>query len=204
MRSMWRRVRGVAGAAALAALAAAGAKAQDGIETYAEDVRAYAESDLQAWITDPFVVYALNEANQMNDGMTLEQIEALDQRWRAEFGSSEKPMIYDLLDRQASVVLRDRREGSNGVITEIILMDKYGLNVAISDPTSDYYQGDEAKWLDTFLVGPQAVHVSEIYQDESTGVNQTQVSLTIVDPEAPDEPIGAVTFGINLFALRLN
>ena len=110
-------------------------------------------------------------------------------------------MIWDLLDRQASILMRDRRVGSNGVITELILMDRYGLNVAISDPTSDYYQGDEAKYQETYLIGPGAVHISDIEFDESTQQWQTQVSKTVVDPET-GEAIGAITFGINTDAIQ--
>jgi len=176
--------------------------AQD-ISEFADDVQTLAENDLQEWINDPFVVYAIREQNETFGELSVDQIEAFDQRWRAETEASEKPMIHDLLGRQASIVLRDRREASNGVITEIILMDKYGLNVAISDPTSDYYQGDEAKWLETYLVGPDAVHVGEVEFDESTQKMQTQVSLSIVDPDDPETPIGAVTFGVNLFVLRM-
>jgi hypothetical protein len=123
------------------------------------------------------------------------RINKLDYQWREEgsFGA----LVVDLLDRQASIIARDRREASDGVVNEIIVMDAYGLNVAISDRTSDYFQGDEAKWQETFQKGPDAVHISELEFDESTGKVQTQVSLTVVDPET-GEPIGAVTLGISL------
>lgn len=166
---------------------------------FAEQVRAVAEGELQLWITDPIMIRAIKDANEINAGMTERRIARLDLRWRAEDGQG--PMIGDLLDRQASILLRDRRESSNGVITEIIVMDRWGLNAAISDPTTDYYQGDEAKYIETFLIGPGAVHVSEIEFDESTQKYQTQVSMTVVDPET-GAPIGAVTFGIDLDVLN--
>lgn len=194
-----QRAASLAGILVPVALAATlPAAAQDPAE-FAAQVQAVADGELQAWITDPVMIYAIKEANTTNDGITERQIQRLDRRWTSEDGTG--PMIGDLLDRQASVLLRDRRERSGGVITEIIVMDRYGLNVAISDPTSDYYQGDEAKYQETFLLGPGAVHVSEIGFDESTRQIQTQVSLTVVDPET-GEPIGAVTFGINLDALE--
>ncbi len=183
--------------AAAAVLFGAGAFAQD--QEYAEQVRKVAEGELQLWITDPVMIYAIKEQNVAHAGLTERKIKRLDRRWIAEGGSG--PMIGDLLDRQASVLLRDRRELSGGIITEIIVMDQYGLNVAISDPTSDYFQGDEAKYLETYLLGPGAVHVSDIEFDESTQQVQTQVSMTVVDPET-GEPIGAVTFGINLEVLN--
>jgi len=86
------------------------------------------------------------------------------------------------------------------VITEIILMDAVGLNVAVSHVTSDYWQGDEAKHQDTYGVGPDAVHFSEIELDESTQRYQGQISVTLVDP-ASGEAIGAVTIGVDAQAL---
>lgn len=193
---------GLAVAFAVGALApivpASTATAQD-IGEYADEVEALAQGELQEWITDPVFVFAIREQNELFASMTPQEIEILDKAWIAENGRG--PMIFDLLDRQGSIILRDRREMSQGVITEIILMDKYGLNVAISDPTTDYYQGDEAKYQETYLLGPEAVHVSEVEFDESTQKEQTQVSLTIVDPDT-GEPIGAVTFGVDLQVLE--
>lgn len=174
------------------------ATAQD-VGEYAEEVQALAEGELQEWITDPVFVFAIREQNELFASMTPQEIEMLDNAWKSENGRG--PMIFDLLGRQGSVILRDRRELSDGVITEIILMDKHGLNVAISDPTSDYYQGDEAKYLETYKMGPDAVHVSEVEYDESTQKEQTQVSMTVTDPET-GEPIGAVTFGVDLSRLN--
>jgi hypothetical protein len=74
-------------------------------------------------------------------------------------------------------------------------MDASGLTVAMSDPTSDYWQGDEAKWRETYPAGAGAVHVSEVDLDQSTQTYQSQVSLTVVDA---GEPVGAVTFGVNV------
>lgn len=172
------------------------ANAQD--KPYAELVESILESELQAWIDDPDLIFAIKEQNEINEGMSMLRIEGLDKRWISQDGAG--PMIWDLLDRQASILMRERRELSNGVITEIILMDAYGLNVAISDPTSDYYQGDEAKYQDTYLIGPGAIHISEIEFDDSTQQWQTQVSKTVLDPET-GQPIGAITFGINADAI---
>ncbi|MEM6679255.1 MAG: hypothetical protein AAF675_15435 [Pseudomonadota bacterium] len=184
---------------AMTGLAATAASAIDRPE-FAGLVEAVAQTELQEWITDPIFLYAIREQNENNGRLRQAKIDFLDQEWRAENGKG--PMIYDLLDRQASIILRDRRELSQGVITEIILMDRYGLNVAISDPTSDFWQGDEAKYQETYLRGAGAVHVGEIEFDDSTQLYQTQVSMTVVDPENGNVPIGAVTFGINLEVLQ--
>lgn len=185
----------VAAALALAPLCVATAADKP----YAKQVEAVVRTELDAWAKDPLVVLAIRESNQLHKGLGKDEVAALDKRWIAEHGHG--PMIFDLLDRQASVLLRDRRENSKDVITEIIVMDSFGLNVAISDPTSDFYQGDEPKWQETFLKGPGAVFVDDIKLDESTQKVQTQISLSVVDPDS-GAVIGAVTFGINLDQLK--
>lgn len=171
------------------------AQGQPTAAEFGERVLAYARTDLQSWITDPVIIYAIREQNELNKSISVLGIKKLDKQWID--GGAYGPMVAEMLDRQASIIARDRRAEAGGIITEIIVMDRHGLNVAISDPTSDFYQGDEAKYQETFLKGPDAVHVSELEFDESTQKIQTQVSLTVVDPESR-EPIGAVTLGISL------
>lgn len=173
----------------------ANAQTQPTAEEFGELVLEYARTDLQSWITDPVIIYAIKEQNELRATVTEFKIRGMDKRWID--GGKYGDMVLEMLDRQASIIARDRRELSNGVITEIIVMDNRGMNVAISDRTSDFFQGDEAKYQETFLKGADAVHISELEFDESTQKIQTQVSLTVADPES-GEPIGAVTLGIDL------
>ena len=76
-------------------------------------------------------------------------------------------------------------------------MDDKGLNVAQSSVTSDYWQGDEAKWQKTFQAGPNAYHIGDVEEDESTQMFQSQVSYAITDP-ASGKVIGAITVGVNV------
>ncbi len=85
---------------------------------------------------------------------------------------------------------------AGGAITEIFTMDLNGLNVAASDTTSDYWQGDEDKFSQTYLIGAGAVHISDVEFDESSQSYQAQVSITLVDP-GTNAAIGAMTVGLN-------
>jgi hypothetical protein len=80
-------------------------------------------------------------------------------------------------------------------------MDNKGLNVAQSDVTSDYWQGDEAKWKKSFLAGPDGLFIDEVEFDESTQTYQAQVSVSIADPDS-GEAIGAITVGVNVELLE--
>lgn len=76
-------------------------------------------------------------------------------------------------------------------------MDNKGLNVGQSDETSDYWQGDEAKFKKTFHVSLKKPFIDDIVYDGSSQRFQSQVSLTIIDP-VDDKPIGAITVGIDV------
>ena len=71
-------------------------------------------------------------------------------------------MIDKLLSDPVSQWLMDQESATAGFVTEVFVMDNKGLNVAQSAVTSDYWQGDEAKWQQTYLVGPDALHISEV------------------------------------------
>lgn len=160
-------------------------------------LRDFADKQVRGWVSDASVVAAVKAQNQETAAFDDQKIDSLDKQWRAETGQDARPLIDSVLKRQISEYLRAKKDETQGVVTEIFVMDAKGLNVGQSDVTSDYWQGDEAKWKETFLKGKDAVHVSEVEQDESTQAFQSQVSLPVVDP-ASGEVIGAVTVGVNV------
>lgn len=169
-------------------------------ETYQEAMRRLAESDLRAWASQPTIVDAVRVQNRQNQGMDGERIAALDRRWRAEMASPSRPMVQALMANVLSSFLNLKKRRSNGLITEIIVMDRFGLNAGLSDASSDYWQGDEDKWRRTFLVGPDAMYIGTIERDQSTRRLQGQLSLPVVDP-VTGKPIGAVTIGVDVSKL---
>lgn len=158
----------------------------------------YIDANVRPWLTDPAIVNAILAQNGAHAGLSQAQIDALDTRWRTELPSRTRPMIEAQLSNPLSRYLKDRQRGADGVITEIFVMDNRGLNVGQSDITSDYWQGDEAKWQKSF--GDNALYIEEAGRDESTQLMQSQASLPITDPDT-GAVIGAITIGINLDAL---
>ena len=160
----------------------------------------YLDAEIMGWATNADIVAAIAAQNAQTMGYDQSQIDALDQAWRAEVGMGDTPTITPVITNAASDVLRELVEQSGGRVTEIFIMDMHGLNVAASDVTSDYWQGDEAKFQKTHGMGPDAVHFSEVELDESTQRYQGQISLTINDP-ATGKPIGAMTVGVDADSL---
>ncbi len=160
----------------------------------------FASGTVKGWIAEPVLIEAVKAQNAETAGYDAAKIEALDQQWRAETGSASSPMIETVLSNELSQWLDQVKQQQGGLVTEIFVMDAKGLNVGQSDVTSDYWQGDEAKFQETYPVGPDAIFVDEVEKDESTQMFQSQVSMTVVDP-ASGAAIGAITVGINVDAL---
>jgi hypothetical protein len=169
---------------------------------FAEDapvkqVEAYVKSNLISWLSDKTVIDAIKAQNAKNASLTQPDIDKLDKQWRAEVDAAQKPLIESVMKNELSAFLAKKKAESKGIITEVFVMDDKGLNVGQSDVTSDYWQGDEAKWQKTYPIGPDAMFFDKVEQDESTQALQMQVSVSIKDPET-GKAIGAITFGINV------
>jgi len=159
----------------------------------------YIYDDLMSWVNDPAIVAAIKAQNTETGGLSPDQIIAKDNAWRAEVGSAETPMIDAVLTAPLSGFLKEHLTKSSGRILEVFVMDSVGLNVAASGVTSDYWQGDEAKFQETVPKGTGSVFIDEIELDESTQAYQGQVSFAVTDPDS-GTVIGAITVGLNASA----
>ena len=164
-----------------------------------------AENDWKTWVNKymsevvklaanaPEVIAAVQEQNAANAGLSADQIEALDRQWRAERKVNGGPLTNAKMFNPTSQFLKGFKTAANGPIVEIFIMDNKGLNVAQTDPTSDYMQGDEDKWQKSFGAGPWMTFVDK--PEEEDGKKTVQVSTTLVDN---DVAIGAMTVSLDL------
>jgi hypothetical protein len=182
-------------AAAAISIALSTATLADDAEIKAK-AKEYTESQVAKWVADADIVSALNAADTANAGYDQAKIDTLDKQWRAEVGAAAHPLIDQVMASPASAKAKSWCSGAGGVVTEVILMDNKGLNVGICDATSDYWQGDEPKYQNTFPKGAGAVFVDDVEQDSSTQKFQVQASMTVVDP-ATGKAIGAITVGLD-------
>ena len=174
------------------------------IKAKAED---YTKSEVAKWVADADVVAALSAANSSNAAYDQGKIDELDKQWRAEVGAAAHPLIDQVMASSASTKAKSWCSGAGGVVTEVIIMDNKGLNVPdavlpLAALTSDYWQGDEPKYQNTFPKGAGTVFVDEVEQDSSTQKFQVQSSMTVVDP-ASGQPIGVVTVGLDAEGLMM-
>jgi len=145
---------------------------------------------VQQWGSNATLIAAVNAQNSA--AMTLESIQRTDKQWRTDSGLSD--FMQSLMDSPAAQELF-RLEKSQSYFIELFLMDNQGANVAMTNKTSDYWQGDEAKFIESFKQGSGAVHVGKVKFDESTQAFLVQISVPVMDK---GKAIGAITVGINL------
>lgn len=170
-------------------------------EQIAAPLQAVISEYVDPLLTDPELIAAIRAQNAVTAGYDDAKIAELDALWQSEIGAAEIPTISAVWDTPVSDHLRAQLAGSAGLIHEILVMDARGLNVAVSGVTSDYWQGDEAKYLETYARGPGALHVGAVEFDESSQVYMQQLSLSIADPES-GAVIGALTVGLDAERLQ--
>ena len=149
-----------------------------------------AKTKLAALGTDPVIIKAVKAEN--SKGKTLDQIKDMDKKWRAHAGIADymQAMMDSVSGKHLTGILN-----SAPYYAEIFVMDNQGGNVCMTGKTSDYWQGDEAKFKKSFAGGAGGVFVDEVEFDDSTQAYLVQVSIPVKDG---DKVIGAITFGIDV------
>jgi len=149
---------------------------------------------LKDYGTNPVLVAAVKAQNAK--GMTLDAIQKTDKEWMATSGMND--LMKSLMDNKAAKELA-KIEKSKPYFDELFLMDHLGANVAMTNKTSDYWQGDEAKFKNSFKDGAGGIDVGKVKFDKSAQAYLVQVSVPVMDG---GNAIGAITFGINIDELE--
>jgi hypothetical protein len=150
--------------------------------------------ELESWGKNSIIVQAVKEKNAK--GMTLDQIKERDAEWQKVSGFDngmkammESPIAKELLNLEAS----------EPYFFEIFLMDNLGANIAMTNKTSDYWQGDEAKFIESYKKGTGGTYISEVEFDESAQAYLVQISIPVMDD---GKAIGVMTIGVNVDKLE--
>lgn len=126
---------------------------------------------------------------------TEQQILQQDQQWIEEVELGIATLAKQMLLSPLSLQLQQFQQSSAGQIAEIILMDVQGRNVAISEITSDFWQGDEAKYQQVFGT-KQSYFLDEVQFDASTARFLTQLSIPVI--AADGRQLGVLTLGLDV------
>lgn len=148
------------------------------------------------------VISAVIDANRKRGEISAEEIRQLDQQWSKELEAGTVGLVGQIQSSRLSQYLQVVEAKEAGLVTEILVMDRFGLNVGISRLTSDYWQGDERKYEEVFPPGGESIFIDRIKYDASTAKFQVQVSIRLHDPTT-DDAIGVMTVGIDVEAMLL-
>lgn len=122
----------------------------------------------------------------------LAEIQKIDKAWMAAKGVDDR--MQTVMENACARTLK-LAQTQHKEVAEAFVMDDQGANVCMTNKTSDYWQGDEPKWQESFKGGQGAVYVDAPKFDESVQAYLVQVSVPVM---AGVKAIGAVTVGVNL------
>jgi hypothetical protein len=142
----------------------------------------------QAIARDSSIHAAVSASNASVESPDL--IRRRDALWIA---NPHDPLRQAIVQAPCSAKVRDMVK-DDAVVVEAFVMNDRGTLVCSVAETSDYWQGDEAKWQRTFVEGKEAF-VEEPAFDVSSGKYAIQVSVPIAEA---GKRIGAVTLTLKL------
>ena len=160
----------------------------------AVEIKNLIQNDLLKWINDDTIIQAVNTANKKNASRTLDQIKALDKEWI----NTKEPTSFmkEFTTNRASLFLIDKMNKSQMLFAEIFITDFQGCIVAETGITSDFWQGDEDKFIKTYGAGGK-IFIDKIKYDESTKTSSMQISLPLYDMKSKNM-VGSITITLDM------
>lgn len=147
--------------------------------------------------TNKSIISAIVKQNQVNSNKPDSELKNLNRQWVEEFAKGNIDFSKAIVNEEASKILKQYQTENAELLSEIIVMDARGYNVAVTDMTSDYWQGDENKFKQTFNKPAQTIFIEKIEYDASSKYFQVNVSSKIINPET-NEAIGVITMGVDV------
>lgn len=127
----------------------------------------------------------------------LDEVLALDRTWQEYAPARHSPLAVRLLQAPTSQGLARWQSARKGLVTEMFVMDEMGALTALSQLTSDFWQGDERKFQATVGMAPGAIYLSSVRFDHSSRRFQVTASAP-VRLLGDGRFIGAVAIGLDV------
>lgn len=147
---------------------------------------------IQKIAAKPIIIDAAKQQNAKN--LSLDQIQKMDQEWMSSKALS--PLKVTMYESPVGAYLKNLVLASQGQYNEAFLTDNKGANVAAYPITTDYWQGDEEKFSQSFGNGQGQVYISPVKYDESSQTNAAQISVPVLDEK--NQNIGVLIIGVSL------
>lgn len=152
----------------------------DVVKRKIRDVRWLADHDL--------VINAVLAQNAQN--LSTQEIHLRDKTWQE--SSQLTPFKRSLQEDESGLFIQSMVKNSK-VFSEIFITDNQGANVSAYPATSDYWQGDERKWIQPFREGN--IYIGSAEFDQSSQQRSIQISIPI---KYQTKIIGVLVAGIKM------
>ena len=134
---------------------------------------------LETLAKTPSLVSAVAESNQLRADWTTEKITGMDKSWISKDPSMEKT-VSEIENNSLSEYLVNFIN-DNPAEVEVFVTDLKGLNLAMTDRTSDFLQSDEEWWKSTFSNGSGDIYIGEVEYDESSQIYAMNIGVPVLD-----------------------
>jgi hypothetical protein len=133
--------------------------------------------ELNTELRRPVYVEALQASNQNSRDLQLSEILERDRAWQLAAASDD--VVAEQTDKRCNQALREF-QARVASFAEIFVTNERGMNVCVTNRTTDYYQADEDWWQMAFRADqPKNGHLQF---DQSAGVVAVPAYLPVTDP----------------------
>lgn len=136
---------------------------------------------LETLARTPSLIEAVHQTNIQRASLTSDEIISLDEKWVA-----EAPEIQGMVNEIQANDLSRYLQGfidNNPSEVEVFVTDVNGLNVSMTERTSDFLQSDEGWWKSSYSNGNGAIYIGDVEYDESSGAYAMNLGVPVRDPD---------------------
>lgn len=148
--------------------------------------------DVVITASNPIIVAAVEAQNAIK--LSKEEIITRDKKWIS--SADNVPFKISLQENPSGALLKSIVVRNRAIYSEAFLTDSQGANVSAYPATSDYWQGDEAKFVIAFNQGRGQILITPVEFDQSAHTYAAQVAAPVVNSKG--ETIGVLFVGIKL------
>lgn len=124
----------------------------------------------------PIIIESVKEQNKQ--GKSLEEIRKIDLDW---INGKKDGFAMELMTNRVGTFLYNKLSENKSIYVEAFLCDNQGAVVGEYPKTTDYWQGDEDKFIKSYNNGNGMVFIGPIEFDDSTKTISVQLSVPVVD-----------------------
>ncbi len=157
----------------------------------ARDLAAYLLADLRTQVD-----LKPNLANHQ-ELRSLSETLNLDRKWQALAPTKPSELAERLLNLAISRALADWQDSHKGLVTETFITNKMGAITALSQLTSDFWQGDEEHFSATIGRRPEEIILSPLMYDPSARRFQLTASTPLYE-DGTGKYAGAIAIGLDI------